>query len=66
MNLKWLRSKFSVVSQEPVLFARSIKENITYGLQDEDVPLEDIMKVATSANIHDFISSLPRVNIKLL
>lgn len=66
MNLKWLRSKFSVVSQEPVLFARSIKENITYGLQDEDVPLEDIMKVAASANIHDFISSLPRVNIKLL
>jgi len=30
-NLNWLRVKIGVVSQEPVLFALSIKENIAYG-----------------------------------
>lgn len=60
LNLKWLRSQFGLVSQEPVLFARTIRENITYGL-DREVSDEEIAKVATNANIHSFIASLPKV-----
>lgn len=33
---KWLRRHVALVSQEPVLFARSIKKNIMYGLETED------------------------------
>ena len=64
-NLKWLRSQISIVSQEPVLFAKSIKDNITYGLTMEDgapVPQKLIEESARNANIHDFIMSLPLVS----
>jgi ABC-type multidrug transport system fused ATPase/permease subunit len=33
---KWLRRHMALVSQEPVLFARSIKDNILYGLEEAD------------------------------
>lgn len=33
LNLKWLRSQVGLVSQEPVLFAASIKENVAHGIQ---------------------------------
>lgn len=59
-NLKWLRSQLGLVSQEPVLFARTIRDNITYGL-DRVVSDEEIEKVASNANIHSFVSSLPMV-----
>ncbi|XP_059164342.1 ATP-dependent translocase ABCB1-like [Physella acuta] len=57
-NLKHLRSMISVVSQEPILFDCSIKENITYGL-DNDIPMADVIAAAKTANAHDFISNLP-------
>lgn len=50
----------SVVNQEPVLFSVSIGENIAYGLPDEDVSKEDIIKAAKAANAHEFIISLPQ------
>ncbi|XP_033097909.1 ATP-dependent translocase ABCB1-like [Anneissia japonica] len=58
-NIKWLRSQMSIVSQEPVLFDRTIKENIGYSV---DTPLTDsqVEEVAKMANIHDFIISLPQ------
>ena len=59
-NIKQLRSQLGMVSQEPVLFARSIKENIAYGL-DREASDEEIEAVAVSANIHSFISTLPQV-----
>lgn len=31
LNIKWLRSKIGLVSQEPILFNMSIYENICYG-----------------------------------
>lgn len=61
-NLAWLRSQISIVSQEPVLFAKSIKDNITYGMVTEDgqpIPQKVIEESARSANIHDFIINLP-------
>jgi ABC-type multidrug transport system fused ATPase/permease subunit len=33
---KWLRRHIALVSQEPVLFARSIRDNIVYGLEEAD------------------------------
>ncbi|XP_017289460.1 ATP-binding cassette sub-family B member 9 isoform X1 [Kryptolebias marmoratus] len=54
----YLHSKVALVGQEPVLFARTVKENITYGLTD--VPMEAVVQAATKANAHDFISALPK------
>ncbi|CAF3236426.1 unnamed protein product [Rotaria sp. Silwood2] len=67
LNLRWLRSHFGLVSQEPILFDLTIAENIAYGL--ENVPMEDIINAAIKANIHQFIEQLPqgyetRVGIK--
>lgn len=62
LNLHWIRSQIGYVAQEPVLFNCSIKDNITYGLSDEDranIEQSEIEAVAMSANIHHFISSLP-------
>lgn len=54
---EYLHSKVSLVGQEPVLFARTVEENITYGLTD--TPKEAVMQAATKANAHDFITNLP-------
>ena len=52
-----LRSAIAVVPQEPALFHRSIRENITYG--KPHASHEDIVSVAKKAQAHDFIMSLP-------
>ncbi|KAL5006626.1 hypothetical protein ScPMuIL_015432 [Solemya velum] len=57
LNVKWLRDQIGVVSQEPVLFAMSIEENIRYGKLG--VSMDEIITAAKEANVHDFISSLP-------
>ena len=46
-----------LVSQEPVLFATSIKENILFG--QEGGSIEDVISAAKAANAHDFITKLP-------
>lgn len=38
---KWLRRRMAIVSQEPVLYARSIRDNILYGLELENGVPED-------------------------
>ncbi|XP_044137947.1 ABC-type oligopeptide transporter ABCB9 [Bufo gargarizans] len=53
---KYLHARVSMVSQEPVLFARSIHHNISYGLSS--VPLEVITSAAKRANAHNFIMEL--------
>ncbi|MBA0843875.1 hypothetical protein Goarm_001026, partial [Gossypium armourianum] len=57
LQLKWLRSQMGLVSQEPVLFATSIKENILFG--KEGASMEDVISAAKAANAHDFIVKLP-------
>ena len=59
LNLPWLRSKLGLVSQEPVLFDRSISDNIKYGDNEREVSMEEVMEAARSANIHTFVTSLP-------
>ena len=51
------------MSQEPVLFDRTIAENIAYGDNNREVPMTEIIDAAKQANIHKFISSLPAVSI---
>ncbi|XP_055858644.1 multidrug resistance protein homolog 49-like [Episyrphus balteatus] len=56
-----LRSQIGFVSQEPVLFDRTIAENIAYGDNfRETIPISEIIESAKKSNIHDFIVSLPQ------
>ncbi|KAI5056800.1 hypothetical protein GOP47_0028618 [Adiantum capillus-veneris] len=59
LQLKWLRQQIGLVSQEPVLFGTSIKDNIAYG--KEGATLEEIEQAAVLANASNFISRLPKV-----
>jgi ATP-binding cassette subfamily B protein/subfamily B ATP-binding cassette protein MsbA len=52
-----LRDQISVVLQEPMLFQRSIRENIRYGRLDATD--EEVEAAAKAANAHDFILDLP-------
>lgn len=56
---EWARI-VSIVSQEPVLFSVSVGENIAYGLPDDHVSKDDVIKAAKAANAHEFIISLPQ------
>lgn len=62
ISLTNLRSRISIVSQEPVLFDRSIADNIAYGCNEREVTMVDIIEAAKMANIHEFIASLPLVS----
>ena len=56
VNTNWLHSKIALVSQEPVLFGGTIRENISFGIEDsENIDFEQIVEVAKLANAHDFI-----------
>ncbi|CAI9097355.1 OLC1v1033757C1 [Oldenlandia corymbosa var. corymbosa] len=57
LQLKWLRKQMALVSQEPILFATSIKENILFG--KEDASDDEIIEAAKAANAHNFIIQLP-------
>ncbi|KAI9533317.1 Multidrug resistance protein 1 [Dissostichus eleginoides] len=57
LNTRYLREMIGVVSQEPVLFATTIAENIRYGRLD--VTKQEIEQAAKEANAYDFIMSLP-------
>ncbi|KHJ92102.1 putative photosystem I protein PsaO [Oesophagostomum dentatum] len=59
MNPTHLRSHIALVSQEPILFDTSIRDNIVYGLPAGSVNEAAILDVAQRANIHKFISELP-------
>ncbi|KAL5582453.1 hypothetical protein UlMin_014895 [Ulmus minor] len=58
LQLKWLRSQMGLVSQEPALFATSIKENILFGKEDAD--MDEVIEAAKASNAHNFISKLPQ------
>ncbi|KAJ7530665.1 hypothetical protein O6H91_14G013400 [Diphasiastrum complanatum] len=58
MQLKWLRQQIGLVSQEPVLFGASIKENIAYG--KDGATLEEIKIACELANAAKFVNTLPK------
>ncbi|MGY3104772.1 MULTISPECIES: ABC transporter ATP-binding protein [unclassified Bradyrhizobium] len=53
-----LRSQIAIVQQDPILFHRSLAENIAYGRPEASV--EAIEQAARLANAHDFILRLPK------
>lgn len=57
LQLKWLRQQMGLVSQEPALFATSIKENIMYG--KDDATMDEVIEAAKSSNAFNFIDELP-------
>lgn len=58
-QLKWIRGNMGLVSQEPVLFATTIKSNIAYG--KENGTEEEIRMAIELANAATFIDKLPEV-----
>jgi ATP-binding cassette subfamily B protein len=54
----FLRSQIGIVEQEPFLFSRTIRENITYGI-DREVTQEEVEEAAIAAAVHDSIISFP-------
>ncbi|PHU01603.1 ABC transporter B family member 12 [Capsicum chinense] len=57
-QLRWIRGKIGLVSQEPVLFGSTIKDNIAYG--KDDATLEEIKAAVQLANASKFIDNLPQ------
>jgi ABC-type multidrug transport system fused ATPase/permease subunit len=65
LNVNWLRRQVGMVSQEPVLFDATIRQNILYGIQnfselsvkDQDARIEDACR---QSNCWDFIQLLPK------
>src|SRR5881628_2788895 len=52
-----LRNQFAVVHQETVLFSTTVAENIRFARPDAS--MEGIVRAATQANAHEFITNLP-------
>ena len=53
-----LRGQIAIVQQEPILFHRTLAENIAYARPEAG--RAEIIEAAKQANAHDFIMSLPR------
>ncbi|CAK9263783.1 unnamed protein product [Sphagnum jensenii] len=58
LQVKWLRCQIGLVSQEPALFATTIKENILYG--KDSATMDEVVEAAKSANAYNFIIQLPQ------
>ena len=59
LETSWFRRQLGVVSQEPVLFSSTIRENIRHGLPEATD--DQIEQAARQANAYDFIEKLPKV-----
>ena len=66
LNVRWLRSQVGLVSQEPVLFATTIKNNVAHGLigskwehASEEERFALIKQACVQANADGFIGNLP-------
>ncbi|KAL5970654.1 ATP-dependent translocase ABCB1, partial [Taenia solium] len=57
LDLAWFRGQLGVVSQEPVLFAGTVAENIRLG--SLNATIEEIEEAAKMALVHEFVAKLP-------
>lgn len=55
---RYLRQQIGIIEQEPFLFSRTIRENITYGVNRE-VSDAEVEAAARAAAVHDVIMSFP-------
>jgi ATP-binding cassette, subfamily B, bacterial MsbA len=53
MKIKDLRNLMGIVSQQPILFNNTFRENIAFGM--DDYPMEDVENAARIAHAHNFI-----------
>ena len=64
LDRKWYHRKVAIVGQEPVLFGRSIRRNILYGLEGlndgKEPTMKEVVEAAKLANAHDFIMTFPK------
>ncbi|KAJ0595088.1 ABC transporter B family member 19 [Helianthus annuus] len=58
LDVKWLRMQMGLVSQEPALFAGTIRENIRFG--NPNASWSEVEEAAKEAHIHNFICGLPQ------
>jgi ATP-binding cassette subfamily B protein len=56
VTLESLRNSTSIIPQNPILFNRTIAENLKYSINSTD---EEMVEAAKKAHIHEFITSLP-------
>lgn len=54
MNIEWYRKHMALVSQEPVLYSGTIRDNIMFGKLDASE--NELIQAAKAANAHTFIS----------
>lgn len=62
LNPNWLRSNIGAVSQEPVLFSGTIRENIMYGVKsDNEIKFAELNfdRVVQESFVDDFVKTLP-------
>jgi ATP-binding cassette subfamily B (MDR/TAP) protein 9 len=57
-NHKFIHRVIALVGQEPVLYARKIRDNIAYGLDEEECSENQIINAAKMANAHNFIMDM--------
>jgi ATP-binding cassette, subfamily B (MDR/TAP), member 1 len=67
LNVRWLRSKIGLVSQEPTLFSVSVFENVAHGLfgtelehVDQETKKKLVVDACKLANADGFINNLPQ------
>lgn len=54
LDIGWYRGHTALVSQEPVIYSGSIRDNIIFGKPEASE--DEVVKAATAANAHNFIS----------
>lgn len=66
LNIQWLRSQIGLVSQEPTLFATTVRQNIEFGLLNTvyqnaipSIKEKLVVEAAKTANADEFIQKLP-------
>lgn len=57
LNIAWFREQMGVVSQEPVLFAGTVTQNIQLGAPN--ATMEEVEEAAKQALVHEFVCKLP-------
>ncbi|KAL1745562.1 P-loop containing nucleoside triphosphate hydrolase protein [Schizophyllum fasciatum] len=66
LNVRWMRSQIGLVSQEPTLFATSVRQNVAHGLINSrwehappETQFELVQRACITANADEFIQKLP-------
>jgi ABC-type multidrug transport system fused ATPase/permease subunit len=61
LDLKWYRRQIGFVQQEPQLFGLTIRQNVCYGIleNEQSITDEEVYEACRKANAHDFIQEWP-------